>query len=178
MLEVFGKKRFNNMINENDWTFENIPPFSEHLDTLEKKIILPNALHYKKEIEFGTTLEDRVVTHLNAAKDSDLVTTVLKVISLQYRIGGLAPIKSKTDELSKAVLAWKLGIDLYIHKELTERDLEKIEALGRYARFCLVLLRNEKIQDEVFKLVFRDNFPIRMLVEYYKTCAIDLKNAL
>ena len=120
--------------------------------------------------------------------DINLLQTVLKVLSLQYRIkfacGGINPLTKNqedsllVDQLLKALADWKETISLYISKDTTNKDLEKIKDLSRYTRFIPVLLKSKKIQDDTFRLVFRDNFPIKLLIQYYKTCSVDLKNAV
>ena len=170
------------MIDSNRWTLENITTFSNHLNTLEKKIIInPKNFGYENEISFGKTLEEKVITIVDTKAHYDLFVTALKVISLQYRISFIkrAPEDKPLNDLMKAALKkWKNGIPYYIDKEPTPRDLEKIKDLSRYTKFIPIMLKNGKIQDEFFKLVFRDNFPIKMLIHYYNTCSLDLKNAL
>lgn len=170
------------MIDTNRWTLENITPFSNHLNSLEKKVIINSKVFdYSDEISFGKTLEEKVITIVDTKTYYDLFITALKVISLQYRINFIkrAPEdKPLINLMSAALKKWKNGITYYIDKEPTVRDLEKIKDLSRYTKFIPILLKNSKIQDEFFKLVFRDNFPIKMLIHYYNTCSVDLKNAL
>jgi hypothetical protein len=171
----------------NRWNLDNITPFSKHLDTLEKKLHLtPNI--FAGEIYFGKKLENKVVTVLDGIKDYSLILTVLKVVSLLYRIGnkfgGEKPLKKEEVNgnlfclLKNAVLKWKNSIPQYIEKDIQPYEHERILELCRYSRFVTALLRSEKLLDEVFKLVIKDNFPVKMLVQYFMVCSVDLKNSL
>lgn len=160
----------------------NAQDFSKHLDTLEAKITLTENM-FTPEIAFGRRLETQVLSN---PKDYFLTQTVLKALSLQYRIksacGGLDRKKqvseSLVEDLLTALKKWKEGIDEYVSKEPTDHDFKKIEQLARFKNFAKVLIQNTRATDECFKLIFRDNFPVKILVQYFKTCSVDLKNAL
>lgn len=156
--------------------------FNSHLDGLEKTLIIPISDDlYVQEITLGNNYENHVLALSHEESNFELTVTALKALSLQYRIETLK--KSEPDSLLSGFLInalkkWKQGIELYIDKEATANDLKKLNELSRYTRFVDVLLKNLEVQDECFKLIIRDHFPIKILVQYFKTCAIDLKNAL
>jgi len=171
------------------WDLKNLGAFSSDLDCLEKNTFLfERQPNYQKEIEFGNILQSQL--ELNLIKPNDqTITTILKVLSLQYRIkggfGGLDRLKDDAydkaivDHLNTVLKKWKGAKgQLYFDKRITSKDNEKIETLSRYPNFISILLKNEKITDAFFKLVFRDNFPIKLLIQYYKTCSEDLKVSL
>lgn len=107
-----------------------------------------------------------------------LIELKLRVASLSYRMGlkplasGQQPLK---DEIGSAVLKWKGSMHLFLRKELTEKDRAKVEQLSCYPKFAKHLIKDKKMLNECLKLIFRDHFPIRQLVEYLNTCAIDLR---
>jgi len=69
---------------------------------------------------------------LGVKTDINLLQTVLKVLSLQYRIkfacGGINPLTKNqedsllVDQLLKALADWKETISLYISKDTTNKD--------------------------------------------------------
>ncbi len=175
------------MIEENRWTDVGIC-FNKEVDALETKMTFLSKIGSIHEaiIACGRNLEAKLFdknVSLNSNFRYELTITVLKVISLNYRIkasrGGLSPLKDSTDTsvLEAVFLKWKAGT-LFPDKKLSLSDKTKIQDLAKYEKFVNVLLQNERALDESFKLIFRDNFPIKILVQYFKTCSIDLKNSL
>ncbi len=171
------------------WELKNLGAFSSDLDYLEKNTFLfKQQPNYQKEIEFGNILQSEL--ELNLIKpDEQTITTILKVLSLEYRIkagfGGLDRLKDDlydkaiANRLETALKKWKEAKgQLYFDTRITSKDNEKIKTLSRYPNFIAILLKNEKVTGEFFKLVFRDNFPIKLLIQYYTICSVDLKFSL
>jgi len=108
-----------------------------------------------------------------------LIQLKVRMASLRYRMAVLAPLKEAEEavkeKLVSVLIEWKKGMDLFLEKEPTENDVAKIRQLGCYPKFAKHLVEDKEMLSHCFKLIFRDNFPIPQLVEYLKTCAIDLR---
>lgn len=160
---------------------------SQRLGILDKEPVVVSTAAgvfeaYEGEIKEAKSLEK----NFHSSKPSDenvdsLARTVLNALSFQYRIETLkkeAIGRTETieDLLQKELLAWKGTISQYEIKEVTPSNLKTIQKLARYQGFAAVLLKNKKLVDEFFKLIFRDEFPVKFAVQYFKICSIDLQD--
>lgn len=115
----------------------------------------------------------------NLKIDDVVIKTALKIVSLEYRLKMLKKEDSTTVKilLKEAFIRWKSHIDHYFNKEVTEAENALIEKLSLYGLFAKLLLKSPKVQDECFKLIFRDHFPLKPLVQFFEI-SLDLNRTL
>lgn len=157
--------------------------FGKRLDDLETKIVFKaGEILFPVEVKFGNALVDWVIARPNKTSSDDLWLVVLKVYSFQYRIRAIHPLASSKQEmiaqLIQALKSWKEGIEQFINKQATTNDLTKIGALSRYDKFTDRLLHHEEMKETCFSLIFKENFPVDILVQYINTSTLILKEAI
>lgn len=171
-------------LDQSDGNYEKLCALAKELvdyfDTQEKVMEISRekfALAPVLETAKGVVRKIKNLSHGNLP--AFLSKLKLRMASLRYRAEVLTPLVVSEEGLKvnlvSALIKWKEHLNLFLEKKATETDLKKIEQLSRYPKFTKHLLRDKEMLNECFKLVFRDNFPVRQLVEYLKTCAIDLR---
>lgn len=161
--------------------------FCRYLDTLETKPVLfgldPTTAAVQKG-NFATCFKAaEAVKAILQRTSTPEVTKQLNFLAqrtaaLQYRIesanGGqdLSPLQQEMkDRLLALAAQWKSSVSFLVLKELSPRDIEKLERACQYPNFIRTLFIDKGLQDKFFSWAIRDNMPVDHFVQFPATCA-------
>lgn len=129
---------------------------------------------------------DTAISNLSCSKThkikTQLANLIQRVAALQYRIeapnggldGGLRCLPVDpilTERLSAAAIEWKKNHPLIIRKDLTTREIKKLEEASTYPQFADVVLANRPLQEAFFSWTLRDNNGVSQFVQFPATCS-------
>lgn len=145
--------------------------FTNFLDHLEKShpTLVKNSSG-SAYINCGTA----ILKQTESKKNVRSIELAAKVIALKYRMGssrgGIDPVfkGELREKLQEQALVWKGSQALYVKKELTEKEKERLAEVCRYEEYVNLLLKNESaaMRDVFFKWVLRDGGDVDAIVQF------------
>ncbi len=96
-----------------------------------------------------------------------------RMVGLKYRVekvhGGLdkqGVDKVLHQQIADEMAAWKQKQKQYVNKELNERDWLKVYEICEYQEFAQLVMKDKKLQKELFDWAIRDNNQVEIFVEF------------